>query len=230
MRKILKIFVCFIGIMISASTVSASKLEILSESEDYEKIVALADEIVSVTNGGPVEDPFEEGISVSDIDFDNALKEYIDTPLLTSELLSVSEVENALEQSLAMRQEAMDHLSAGGVVVLFPSGSVASSESWWGRAVEKEWNPFTAKMIAKSGATVLPIYFPGQNSRAYQIASHLSPTLRQGLLIHEVVHALNRPQAPVVGLPLTQAEIAQHGIHPRSFMVWLRERTLSLGN
>ena len=138
--------------------------------------------------------------------------------------------ENALEQSLAMRQEAMDHLSAGGVVVLFPSGSVASSESWWGRAVEKEWNPFTAKMISKSGATVLPIYFPGQNSRAYQIASHLSPTLRQGLLIHEVVHALNRPQAPVVGLPLTQAEVAEHGSHPRSFMVWLRERTLSLGN
>ena len=74
MKKILKIVVCFIGIMISASTVSASKLEILSESEDYEKIVELADEIVSVTNGGPVEDPFEEGISVSDIDFDNALK------------------------------------------------------------------------------------------------------------------------------------------------------------
>ena len=90
MRKILKIFVCFIGIMISASTVSASKLEILSESEDYEKIVALADEIVSVTNGGPVEDPFEEGIRVSDIDFDNALKEYMDTPLLTSELLSTT--------------------------------------------------------------------------------------------------------------------------------------------
>lgn len=54
---------------------------------------------MSITNGGPVEDPFEEGIRVSDIDFDNALKEYIDTPLLTSELLSVSEVESALEQS-----------------------------------------------------------------------------------------------------------------------------------
>ena len=38
------------------------------------KLVELADEIVSVTNGGPVEDPFEEGIRVSDIDFDNALK------------------------------------------------------------------------------------------------------------------------------------------------------------
>lgn len=41
MKKILKIVVCFIGIMISASTVSASKLEILSESEDYEKSLHL---------------------------------------------------------------------------------------------------------------------------------------------------------------------------------------------
>ena len=85
MKKILKIVVCFIGIMISASTVSASKLEILSESEDYEKIVALADEIVSVTNGGPVEDPFEEGISVSDIDFDNGFVHITKASQYTSE-------------------------------------------------------------------------------------------------------------------------------------------------
>ena len=52
----LKIVVCFIGIMISASTVSASKLEILSESEDYEKSLKLC----LLQNGGPVEDPFEE--------------------------------------------------------------------------------------------------------------------------------------------------------------------------
>ncbi len=136
---------------------------------------------------------------------------------------------NALEQSLAMRQQAMAQLSAGGVVVLFPSGSVASSEGWWGRAVEKEWNPFTAKMILKSGATVLPVYFTGQNSRAYQIANQLSPTLRQGLLIHEVVHALNRPQAPVVGMPLSKVELAEHSGNTRNFMAWLRERTLSLG-
>ncbi|HBT01967.1 MAG TPA: acyltransferase, partial [Citreicella sp.] len=41
------------------------------------------------------------------------------------------------------------------------------------------------KMIQRSGATVVPVYFPGQNSRAYQLANRISPTLRQGLLIHE---------------------------------------------
>ncbi len=83
----------------SAMSVSASAFETLPESGDYEKIVALADEIVSFTNGGPVDDPFSEGVTVEDIDFENALKEYIDTPLFTSELLSVSEVETALAES-----------------------------------------------------------------------------------------------------------------------------------
>lgn len=137
--------------------------------------------------------------------------------------------ENALQQSLDMRKQAMDHLAAGGVIVLFPSGAVANAETWFGPAVEKEWNPFTAKMILKSGATVLPIYFPGQNSRAYQIAARVSPTIRQGLLLHEVVHALNRPQSPVVGVPFAADEIAGWSRDPRGFMAWLREQTLALG-
>ncbi|THD85271.1 acyltransferase [Aliigemmobacter aestuarii] len=136
--------------------------------------------------------------------------------------------ENALQQSLEMRKQAMDHLAAGGVVVLFPSGAVANAETWFGPAIEKEWHPFTAKMILKSGAAVVPVYFPGQNSRAYQIAAQISPTLRQGLLLHEVVHALNRPQAPVVGAPLAPEVIADWATDPRGFMEWLREQTLSL--
>lgn len=136
--------------------------------------------------------------------------------------------ENALELSLDMRRQAMAHLSAGGVVVLFPSGAVATSVGYFGRAVENEWNPFTAKMILKSEAVVVPIYFPGQNSRAYQIANKLSATLRQGLLIHEVVYALNKPQKPVVGPPIGREEIAGWSKNPRGFITWLRDRTLNL--
>lgn len=136
---------------------------------------------------------------------------------------------DALQQNLEMRRRAMDHLAKGGVIVLFPSGAVANAQSWWGRAVEKQWHPFTAKMILKSGATILPVYFPGQNSRAYQIAAQISPTLRQGLLIHEVVHALNKPQSPVIGRPIERHHIAPWIENPRGFMDWLRDQTLSLG-
>lgn len=137
---------------------------------------------------------------------------------------------DSLQKGLEMRNEAMSVLARGGVIVLFPAGAVANSVGWFGRAVEKDWHPFTAKMILKSGATVLPIYFPGQNSRAYQFACHLSATLRQGMLVHEVAHALDKPQSPIIGMPFDNAEIAKWSGNPRGFMEWLRERTLALGD
>lgn len=135
---------------------------------------------------------------------------------------------NALEQNLEMRRRAMDHLAIGGAIVVFPSGVVAAADRPFGPAIEAEWNPFTAKMIQRSGAAVLPIRFPGQNSRVYQIANLASATLRQGLLLHEVVHSLNKPQRPIVGEPLDPDEIAQWAGNPRGFMAALRERTLGL--
>ena len=138
--------------------------------------------------------------------------------------------ENALKKSLEMRKSAMDHLENGGVVVIFPSGKVASSETMFGDVVEGDWNPFTAKLIQKSGANVVPIFFPGSNSRIYQIANQISATLRQGLLIYEVVHAMNKPQKPLVGSLIKQDEISDWKSDPRGFMRWLRERTLSLGS
>ena len=138
--------------------------------------------------------------------------------------------ENALKKSLEMRKTAMDHLEKGGVIVIFPSGKVASSETMFGNVVEGEWNPFTAKLIQKSGANVLPIFFPGANSRIYQMANQISATLRQGLLIYEVVHAMNKPQSPCVGSVIKQDEITSWKSDPRGFMRWLREQTLALGS
>ena len=136
--------------------------------------------------------------------------------------------ENAREESLEMRARAMDHLKAGGVIVLFPSGVVAASDTWWGDAQEASWNPFTAKMVQRSGASVVPIFFPGQNSRVYQIANKLSATVRQGLLIHEAVHACRRPQKPVVGEPISPEQVKAFQGGQREFVAWLREVTLAL--
>jgi putative hemolysin len=134
----------------------------------------------------------------------------------------------ALQKGVAMRAAAMKHLKDGGVVALFPSGSVAASETFFGPAIEEEWNVFTAALIRRSGATVVPMHFPGQNSRAYQVANKLSPILRQGLLLHEIVHSLNKPQGPVVGHPIDRDEVAAWKDDPRGFMAWLRDHTLNL--
>jgi len=135
---------------------------------------------------------------------------------------------DALEKNLEMRRSSMEHLARGGTIILFPSGVVAAAQTPFGPAVEAEWNPFTAKMIQRSGAAVLPVRFQGQNSRLYQLANLMSPTIRQGLLLHEVVHSLNRPQRPAIGYPIAPAEARSWADNPRGFMAQLRERTLAL--
>ncbi|MBD1205390.1 MAG: lysophospholipid acyltransferase family protein [Rhodobacteraceae bacterium] len=136
--------------------------------------------------------------------------------------------DNARELGLQMRDETMKHLKAGGVIILFPAGKVAMSEGWWGPAVEAEWNVFTHKIVRSSGATILPIYFPGQNSRAFQIANQVSDTIRQGLLLYEIKRCLFRPTRPVIGAPIPAEELKNWEGNPRGFLAWLREHTLSL--
>ncbi|GGX44949.1 hypothetical protein GCM10007385_11140 [Tateyamaria omphalii] len=137
---------------------------------------------------------------------------------------------DAQRKGVEMRAKAMAHLKEGGVVALFPSGVVATSETWWGPAVEAEWNVFTAQLIRRSGATVVPMRFPGANSRAYHIADKVSPMLRQGLLLHEIVRSCNKPQGPVVGHALDPQIVADFKDDPRGFMAWLRDHTMALKN
>lgn len=136
---------------------------------------------------------------------------------------------DAQRKSVEMRAKAMAHLKEGGLISVFPSGVVASSDSMFGPVIEREWNVFTAQMIRRSGAKVLPIYFPGSNSRVYQMANRISPTLRQGLLLHEVVKSCNKPQKPVVGQIIDDERMKMLESDPRGFMSWLRAHTLSLG-
>jgi putative hemolysin len=136
---------------------------------------------------------------------------------------------DAQRKSVEMRANAMAHLKTGGLITLFPSGVVASSRTMFGPAIEAEWNVFTAQMIRRSGAKVVPIFFPGANSRWYQMANRISPILRQAFLLHEIVHSCNRPQAPIVGEVIPESDMELLAKDPRGFMTWLREHTLALG-
>jgi putative hemolysin len=137
---------------------------------------------------------------------------------------------DAQRKSVEMRAKAMAHLKEGGVISVFPSGVVASSDTLFGPVMEREWNVFTAQMIRRSGARVVPIFFPGANTRAYQMANCLSSTLRQSLLLHEVVKSCHRPQNPIVGEPISDADMTLLEKDPRGFMSWLRAHTLALGD
>ena len=54
----------------------------------------------------------------------------------------------------------------------------------------------------------MPIWFGGQNSRLFQIASHVSPTLRLSLIFHEVKARIGTTLPVVIGAPIPFASLA----------------------
>jgi len=130
--------------------------------------------------------------------------------------------------NIAVRKEVMEHLADDGIVILFPAGRCATSVTPFGKAVEHEWNPFTAKMILKSNAVVVPVYFEGQNSRIFQIVQIFSATLRQSLMMHEIKVNIGKPQRPKIGPLIERDVIDEWRMQPRKFMAFLRETTLNL--
>jgi putative hemolysin len=83
-------------------------------------------------------------------------------------------------------------------------------------------------MIAKSDATVVPVFFEGHNSRLFQIASHLNYTLRMALLIKEFRARIDEPVGIAIGEPIPRAEIEARKSDAKALMDFLRKSTYDL--
>lgn len=116
---------------------------------------------------------------------------------------------DATKTNLEARAAARRHLAAGGCIVVFPAGGVSTAPDRLGRrrATDAPWQPFTAQLIQRSRATVVPVCFEGQNSRLFQIASHLSPTLRLSLIFREVRSRIGTAMPVAIGAPLPFASL-----------------------
>jgi putative hemolysin len=122
-----------------------------------------------------------------------------------------SGTEEAERTNLASRAAARAHLAKGGAVVVFPAGAISTTPDKLGLkpAVDGRWQPFASQLIQRSKATVIPIWFGGQNSRLFQIASHLSQTLRLSLVFHEVKARIGATLPVAIGAPIPFASIAE---------------------
>ncbi len=121
-----------------------------------------------------------------------------------------SGTEEAERTNLASRAAARAQLDRGGAVVVFPAGAISTAPDKLGLkpAVDGRWQPFVSQLIQRSKATVVPIWFGGQNSRLFQIASHFSLTLRLSLIFHEVRTRIGTSLPVVIGAPVPFASIA----------------------
>jgi putative hemolysin len=142
--------------------------------------------------------------------------------------ISFEGTREAVQANIVTRKTALDYLGQGGAIGVFPGGTVSTAERPFGHPMDPEWRSFTARMIAKSNATVVPIYFDGHTSRLFQIASHLHSTLRLGLLIKEFKERVDTPVRVVVGDPIGRDVLDPLATQSKQMMDFLRKATYEL--
>lgn len=102
--------------------------------------------------------------------------------------IDFSESREAVEINLRSRAEARRLLKEGVTIIIFPAGGVATAANPLGKAEELPWKTFAARLVQLAEASVLPVFFEGQNSMLFHAVSRLSLTLRLSLLVSEFRH------------------------------------------
>ena len=143
--------------------------------------------------------------------------------------IDFTETEEALKTNIKSRAEAKAHLMKGGCLVVFPAGGVSTTPKVWNkRAIDTEWKTFTARLITQAKAPVAPVFFAGQNSLLFQLASHISMTLRLSLLFKEVHDMIGGEVVVRIGEPIPFDRLPDMSDR-HDFMSSLREKTYALG-
>lgn len=142
--------------------------------------------------------------------------------------ISFDITKRALALNLETRRAALDYLAQGGAIGVFPGGTVSTGITPRARPMDPRWRSFTARMIAKSDAVVVPIYFHGTNSDVFQRASHLHSNLRLGLLIREFRARVDGVVSISVGAPIGRDILNPLAKDGTALMDSLRKTTYAL--
>jgi putative hemolysin len=85
-------------------------------------------------------------------------------------------------------RDCIQWVQGGGMLVVFPSGAVSHFVAQKGTVTDPEWSLSIARIIRKTGAPVLPVFFGGTNSAAFHMAGMVHPLLRTAMLPNELLN------------------------------------------
>ena len=115
---------------------------------------------------------------------------------------------NAIRRNGMALRAAIQWLTRGGCIGMFPAGEVAHEEDADGRIVDSPWHHTAAELALRTGATVIPLFISGQNSRLFRAAGRVHPFLRTALLPRELWAKRGTIVAVNVGRSIAPAELA----------------------
>jgi len=124
-------------------------------------------------------------------------------------------------------KQALGWLRQGGMLAIFPAGEVSHWQMPQATIADPQWNDTATRLIRKTGAAALPIYFCGRNSLGFQLVGMIHPSLRMAFLLQEFLQQSGKSVALRVGSAIPANSIV--GIaDDRQATEYLRWRTYLL--
>jgi putative hemolysin len=105
-------------------------------------------------------------------------------------------------------REALRWLLAGGALLVFPAGEVSSLDLRTLSVTDRPWNATAARLVRRSGASVVPMHFAGANGALFQLAGLVHPRLRTLLLPQELGNKIGARIAVRIGAPIAATKLA----------------------
>jgi putative hemolysin len=124
-------------------------------------------------------------------------------------------------------REALEWLRSGGMLAMFPAGEVSQWQFPQGQITDPAWSDTAVRLIRRTEAAALPIYFCGRNSVSFHLFGMIHPRLRTAFLLQEFLQQEGRAVEVRVGSEIPRESLA--GIaDDREATEYLRWRTYLL--
>jgi putative hemolysin len=124
-------------------------------------------------------------------------------------------------------REAFAWLQQGGMLAIFPAGEVAHWQMPAGQIADPAWNDTAVRLIRRTRATALPVYFCGHNSVGFQLLGMIHPRLRSAFLLQEFLQQEGKDVEVRIGSAIP-ADVIDSVTDDREAIDYLRWRTYLL--
>ena len=153
-----------------------------------------------------------------------------DVPELQEHCIFVDpfQIDRSVDSNRRALREALAWLQEGGMLAMFPAGEVAPWQMPAAQIADRQWNQMAVRLIRRTGATALPVYFCGHNCVSFQLMGMLHPKLRTAFLLQEFLQQKGKTVEVRVGsgIPAEALDAIRDG---RDAIEYLRWRTYLLG-
>jgi len=113
------------------------------------------------------------------------------------------------------------------MLAIFPAGEVSHWQMPPVQIADPQWNDTAVRLIRRSGASALPVYFCGHNSVGFQLLGLVHPKLRTAFLLQEFLHQEGKTVQIRVGSEIPGDALASMRSN-REAIEYLRWRTYLL--